>query len=139
VGPDLAYYDAELAWMRGDLERVLAALEMLGTPEVPEAGHPSLDLSLGYWPLELRVRSLVRLGRAKEALAPARACFVRRNDAHLLAIAHAHLGNEGAVERAFEHEQQRGTDLEDLFADDDLESLLEGDGYAALRERFLPK
>ncbi len=141
VGPDLAYYDAEVAWLAGDLTTMLDCLARLPDPAWPlppgqrEEAHPVLETVLGFWPVELRVRGLVRLGRAAEALPLGRRRHVTHGDARLLLVALSALGRVEAVERAFDAAVAEGSDPASLADDIDLGPRLREEGYAALRER----
>ncbi len=136
VGPDLAYYDAELAWLRGDMPGLLTALEALVIPEpLPEGAHEALVTVLGYWPMELKVRALVRLDRAAEALPVARMRYVTRDDARLLLIVHARLGHAEAAMRAFEACVAQEIEAQLLFEDEDTHEALLGEAYKALRAK----
>lgn len=136
VGPDLPYYDVEIAWLEEDLPRMLELLERLHVPDpLPPDAHPILRTVLGYWPVELRVRGLVRLGRPAEALPFARRRYAEHNDALLLLIVHAAVEQPAVVERLFDHAVAGGADARRLADDVDVQPRLRDPAYAALLAR----
>lgn len=136
VGPDLPYYEVEIAWLEEDLPRMLELLERLHVPDpLPLDAHPILRTVLGYWPVELRVRGLVRLGRPAEALPFARRRYAGHDDARLLLIVHAALAQPAVVERVFDHAVAGGAAPQRLADDVDLQPRLRDPAYAALLAR----
>jgi predicted Zn-dependent protease len=121
-------WELELCWLKNDAAGALKLLDQYrhGVLALPEF-RARADA--------LRVRALVRLKRAPDAVAAAEALAARgAGDAVLLALAHAAAGDEAKLLAVAE---QYGPALTDrLYADDEAGPLVGGEEFAAFRMRY---
>jgi tetratricopeptide (TPR) repeat protein len=128
--PDLPVWELEVKWLKGDHEGVLKLLTAPGDNELLLPRH--------RWKSDnYRIRCLVKLKRAKEALAEAEKAVKHRfGDQMLLVLAHASTGDCKQTIASVEKLTLSSWRLTGYYNDPDLGPILKSDAFKAFREKF---
>lgn len=125
----LAIWEIELRWMRNEYAEV-DALFRKHADEIREC-----DNRESWRPVDREARSLLRLGRAADALPRAQ----EREDPVLLFAVHAALGQIDEAKRALEGGLGEDLEFKDVEQDEDAGPLLKGEAFADLRAKHAGK
>jgi predicted Zn-dependent protease len=127
--PDLPAWELELKWLKKDYA---GALKLMTEHAEALADNQRMSWKLG----EYRVRALVRLNRAQEALKEAEGLVEGRADPLLLILAQAATGDVMKTIAALEKYRSDKELPADCYADEDLGPILRSDAFKAFRDRF---